>query len=157
MNAPPITCSAIAGLAYFAVVFVAGFALGVARVMFIVPTLGPTVAVLIELPVILVLSWIACRRIMLRLDISATTTGRLMMVGLAFALLMSAEFAIASFAFGRSLADHLEHYQEIHALLGLAAQQHSRFSPSFKDRPAIGRTFWICLGSRTRRPFSTRL
>ena len=46
------------------------------------------------------------------------------MGGLAFALLMTAEFAIAAFVFvfGRSLADHLEHYQELHALLGFAAQ-----------------------------------
>ena len=122
MYARPITRAAVAGLAYFAVVFVAGFALGVARVLFMVPTFGPTVAVLIELPVILVLSWIACRRLMLRLHVSATTTGRLMMGGLAFTLLMAAEFAIATCAFGRSLADHLEHYREIHSLLGLAAQ-----------------------------------
>jgi hypothetical protein len=122
MDARPFTRAAIAGLAYFAVVFAAGFALGVTRVLFMVPTFGATVAVLIELPAILALSWIACRRLIVRLEVSPTTRARLVMGGLAFALLMVAEFAITAFALGRSLADHLEHYQELHALLGLAAQ-----------------------------------
>jgi len=122
MDARPITHAATAGLAYFAVVFVAGVALGVTRVLFIVPTFGATVAVLIELPIILALSWIACRRLIVVLEVSATTHARLAMGGLSFALLMVAEFAIAAFVFGRSLADHLEHYQELHALLGFAAQ-----------------------------------
>jgi hypothetical protein len=103
MDARPITRAATAGLAYFAVVFVAGVALGVTRVLFIVPMFDATVAVLIELPIILALSWIACRRLIVRLEVSATTYARLAMGGLAFALLMVAEFAIAAVVFGRSL------------------------------------------------------
>ena len=81
VDARPITRAATAGLAYFAVVFVAGVALGVTRVLFIVPTFDATVAVLIELPIILALSWIACRRLIVRLEVSATTYARLAMAG----------------------------------------------------------------------------
>lgn len=51
MGTRPFLRAAIAGLAYFAVVFAAGFALGVLRVLFAMPILGETVAVLFELPV----------------------------------------------------------------------------------------------------------
>jgi subtilisin len=49
-----------AGAAYFAVVFMAGFMLGVLRVVVLVPRFGETAAVLAELPVILLISWIVC-------------------------------------------------------------------------------------------------
>lgn len=114
--------AANAGLAYFGVVFAAGFGLGVLRVFFVTPRLGETVAVLFELPVILALSWLACRWLITRLDVSPRVTARLIMGGLAFAILMAAEFAVSKFAVGRSLWDHLDHYRELPALLGLAGQ-----------------------------------
>jgi hypothetical protein len=51
----------IAGLVYFGCVFAAGFVLGVLRTLFVVPRLGETFAVAMELPIILVVAWIACR------------------------------------------------------------------------------------------------
>ena len=114
--------AANAGLAYFGVVFAVGFALGILRVFFVTPRLGETVAVVFELPLILALSWLACRWLITRLDVSPRVTARLIMGGLAFAILMAAEFGISKFAFGRALADHLEHYRELPALLGLAGQ-----------------------------------
>ena len=114
--------AANAGLAYFGVVFAAGFALGVLRVFLVQPRLGETVAVLFELPVMLALSWWACRWLITHFDVSPRVAARLIMGGLAFAILMAAEFAISKIAFGRSLWDHLDHYREIPALLGLAGQ-----------------------------------
>ena len=89
-----------AGLAYFGVVFAAGFGLGVLRVFFVTPRLGETVAVLFELPVILALSWLACRWLITRLDVSPRVAARLTMGGLAFAILMAAEFAISKLLSG---------------------------------------------------------
>ena len=62
-----MTCTAAAagairaGLAYFVVVFAAGFALGTFGVFLLIPHLGETVAVLAELPVVLTISWFVCR------------------------------------------------------------------------------------------------
>jgi hypothetical protein len=48
---------------YVAIVFAFGFGLGAVRTLFVTPVTGELVAVLIELPVILVLSWIVAARI----------------------------------------------------------------------------------------------
>lgn len=111
-----------AGLAYFAVVFAAGFAIGVLRVLFVTPRLGETVAVLFELPVMLALSWWVCRRLITRVGVSSALLARVVMGGVALVLLLVAEFGISMFAFGRALADHLQHYRELRTLLGLAGQ-----------------------------------
>lgn len=54
----PLVRSALAGLAYFTLVFAAGFALGTARVLVLLPGVGETTAVLLELPLILTVSWL---------------------------------------------------------------------------------------------------
>lgn len=51
----------LAGLAYFAVIFAAGVALGTVPVVLLIPRIGETAAVVIELPVILTVAWIASR------------------------------------------------------------------------------------------------
>jgi hypothetical protein len=48
---------------YAAIVFAFGFALGAVRTLFVTPVTGEFVAVLIEIPVMLVLSWIVAARI----------------------------------------------------------------------------------------------
>jgi hypothetical protein len=49
-----------AAIGYFAVVFGMGFLLGTLRVLHIAPRLGEEFAVLIELPLMLAISWVAC-------------------------------------------------------------------------------------------------
>jgi hypothetical protein len=112
-----------AGLAYFAVVFAAGFALGTLRVLVLVPRLGdPLAAVILELPIMLALSWVACRWLVARFDVPTALVDRLVMGGLAFAVLMLAEFGVSALGFGRTLSAHLEQYRQLPALLGLVAQ-----------------------------------
>lgn len=114
--------AAWAGLAYFGVVFAAGFGLGTLRVLVLAPKLGENAAVLLELPIILAVSWAACRWLIARFGVSKMLTDRLVMGGLAFTVLIAAETGVSVLGFGRTLSAHLEHYRQIPALIGLAGQ-----------------------------------
>ena len=111
-----------AGIAYFAIVFAIGFVLGTIRVLLVIPRFGDTNAVLLELPVMLALSWFACRALINRFDVPPKGSARLAMGGVAFALLMLAELAVSVLGFGRTVSEHLATYQATSAQLGLAAQ-----------------------------------
>ena len=111
-----------AGLVYFTVVFAAGFVLGTLRVLLVVPSLGEATAVALELPLMLAISWIACRRLIERFEVASMLGDRMMMGGIAFACLMTAELGVSSFAFGRPLSAHVANYARVPAMLGLAAQ-----------------------------------
>ena len=67
-----------AGTAYFAIAFTLGFALGSLRVLFVEPRLGPLGAVLVEMPIMLMASWVVCRWLIDRLSIR-TPAARLAM------------------------------------------------------------------------------
>jgi hypothetical protein len=111
-----------AGVLYFAIVFAAGFGLGALRVTVIAPLLGETGAVLLELPVMLTLSWIVCAWLVRRQGVPGAAAARVAMGVSAFALLMAAEAGVSVFAFGRSLVEHFEAYRAATAQIGLAAQ-----------------------------------
>jgi hypothetical protein len=111
-----------AGAVYFAFVFLAGFALGTLRVLVVAPRLGATVAVLLEAPVILAISWAACGWCLRRLKPPATVSARATMGAVAFALLMSAELGLSVLVFGRSIAAHFADYGTAAGAIGLAAQ-----------------------------------
>jgi hypothetical protein len=108
-----------AGFRYFLVAFAAGILLGTLRVLVLAPAFGPAAAVLIELPVILGIAWIACRPLARRLP--ATAGARLAMGGVAFVLLMTAEGVLGS-ALGRPLAIQVREMGTAAGLLGLAGQ-----------------------------------
>lgn len=112
----------LAGAAYFAIVFAAGFALGTLRVLAIAPAWGERAAVLLELPVMLAICWGACGFTLRRFDLPARARDRLTMGGTAFALLMAAEICVSLFALERDLAGHLAHYATLSGALGLAGQ-----------------------------------
>lgn len=114
--------AAKAGAVYFASVFAAGFLLGAARILLLLPRLGETAAVLLELPVMLAVSWIACRVICKRVGVPPLRSGRAVMGGVAFALLMVAELGLSMLGFGRTLAEHLDIYRHLPGQLGLAGQ-----------------------------------
>lgn len=118
-----------AGFFYFLI----AFALGVFRVMVVIPRLGDTNAVLIELPVMLALSWMACAWLVRRFAVPRRTAERLAMGALAFALLMLGELAVSVFGFGRTVAEHLATYQTPGAQLGLAAQLVFALLPLVQD------------------------
>lgn len=112
----------IAGIAYFAAVFVAGMALGVARVLALEPLAGPVAAVLIELPIVLAFAWWTCRKLIGRLALPPSPAAALVMGTLAFMILMTAEIGLALWTPGRSGAELIAHYRQPASLIGLIGQ-----------------------------------
>ncbi len=110
----------LTGTVYVALVFAAGFVLGVLRTLVLAPLLGELGAVLVELPVILTVAWLVCARILGRwpqLPPAAAAMG-----GLAFLLLMLAETGLSTLLAGRSMAEHLALYAQLPHQVGLAGQ-----------------------------------
>jgi hypothetical protein len=83
-----------AGLLYFALTFGAGFVLGPLRILFLVPRIGTRAAELLELPVMIGISWLAARWVTGRLAVPPRPAPRLAMGAIAGALLLAAEFAL---------------------------------------------------------------
>lgn len=108
------------GTAYVGAVFAAGFVLGVLRTFVLVPLLGELAAVLVELPVILTISWLVCTRILRRWPLSPPSA--VGMGAIAFLLLMAAEASLSMLLAGRSLAEHLALYSQLPHQMGLAGQ-----------------------------------
>jgi hypothetical protein len=110
-----------AGLAYFALVFAAGVVLGTFRVFALAPVVGPSRATLIELPLILTIAWMACRQIVRHLAVPPLRP-RIVMGGLAFAFLLTAETALGMLGFGRTAAEQLSAFMAPEGALGLIGQ-----------------------------------
>lgn len=118
----PYLKSIQAGLVYFIGVFALGFALGAIRLMLLVPTLGELLAVIVETPVILAACWLLCRRAIVRLQVPGSASARLLMGITAFALLMIAEFGLATLMFAETPAEYLAGFSSAAGLLGLLGQ-----------------------------------
>jgi hypothetical protein len=111
-----------ASLAYFACVFAAGFIFGTVRVLLLERLLGPVAATIVEVPLMLAVSWFAAGFALRRFAPESGAGGRLAVGLLAFAFLLAAEAAVSVLAFGRSLAEHVAVYGETAPRIGLAAQ-----------------------------------
>lgn len=109
-------------LIYWGIVFALGFALGTVRVLVVIPRLGSeTLAVALELPLMLAGSWIAARWLIRRKG-PFTTVERALLGGLAFAILMVAEAALAGILFGETLSAWIASLTTLPGLLGLSGQ-----------------------------------
>lgn len=108
-------------LTYFAGIFALGFVLGTARVLWIAPALGAVAAVAIELPFILVASWLLARRLTRR-PVFARPALRAAMGAVAFAVLMFAELALGVAAFGQTAQQWYASLGTAAGALGLAGQ-----------------------------------
>ncbi|MBN9019267.1 MAG: hypothetical protein J0H11_17785 [Rhizobiales bacterium] len=112
----------VAGAAYFLIVFVAGIVLGMVRVGVLAPNLGATIAVLIELPVILVISWYVCAAILRRVPLDSGLNEDVLAGVLAFVLLIAAEALFAVGLGGRTLPEFFAHMVAADGLIGLLGQ-----------------------------------
>jgi hypothetical protein len=111
-----------AGFVYFAIVYAAGFVLGVARVFIVAPRVGESLAVLLELPVILAVAWVVCRGLTTAFRVARAPAPRIAMGVFAFLLLMAGELAVSVLFLGRTIAGHFAAERSFAADLGLAAQ-----------------------------------
>lgn len=111
-----------AAAAYFAIVFSLAFALGVARTLVVAPKTGDVIAVLIETPIILLVSWFATRWCTRRFAVPARAPDRLVMGLVAFTLLMAVEAALGVMLFARPLAQQLAAFGAPAGAIGLLAQ-----------------------------------
>jgi hypothetical protein len=113
---------ATAGATYFAIVFAAGFALGTIRVLVTAPAIGELPAVLLEAPLMLWVSWIACGLCVRRFDLAGRPALAMAVGAEAFVLLLLAELALALTLFGRTPRQQLAARLAPAGLTGLAAQ-----------------------------------
>jgi hypothetical protein len=96
-----------AGLLYFALTFGAGFVLGPLRILFLVPRLGARAAELLELPVMIGISWLAARWVTVRLAVPPRPAPRLAVGVIAGALLLAAEFTLVLQLRGLTIEEYL--------------------------------------------------
>jgi hypothetical protein len=115
------TAAISAGATYFAIVFAAGFVFGTVRTVLIAPRFGELLAVVLELPIMLGISWWACGWTLQRFRLPPESAPRMAMGAVAFTFLIIAEILI-SFALGRSIAEYGSDLATSHGLLGLAGQ-----------------------------------
>ena len=122
-----------AALCYFAIVFAGGFVLGACRVLLLAPALGRLPAVMIELPFMLAISWLACGWAMRRFAVHGQQAA-LAMGAAAFALLMTAELALARFGFGQSMDAFLRGLVTPEGGVGLMGQVAFAVFPLFRSK-----------------------
>lgn len=111
-----------AAFAYFAIVFAIGFVLGTLRVVALAPHLGDALAVVVELPLMLAISWMSCSWIINHFSVPRAWTPRLTMGGVAFCVLIGAEIGVSVFGFKRSIVEHFATYQTASSIMGLLGQ-----------------------------------
>jgi hypothetical protein len=92
-------------LLYFALVFGAGFVLGPLRVLFVVPHIGARAAELAEMPLMLVVIWLAARWIARRGTPPPAPGERIAIGTLAAVLVMLADIGVGIALRGLSLAE----------------------------------------------------
>ena len=86
------------------------------------PQLGRLPAVLIELPIILSVAWLVCRRLIVVFTVADKLPSRLQMGGVALVLLLLAELGLSLLVLQNSLAEHLQNYTTPAGFLGLGGQ-----------------------------------
>jgi hypothetical protein len=96
-----------AGVAYFALVFAAGFALGAVRVPLIAPRIGERAAELLETPFMLAVIVLSARWIVRRFSLAPAPAVRLGTGLLALALMLAAEFGFVLRLRGMTIVGYL--------------------------------------------------
>ena len=102
-------------------VFAVGFALGTFRVLVEEPRLGATLSVALELPVMLLASWLVARRIVAGFGLDLGRGSRIVMGATGLVLLLVAE-TVLGVALGQTVSDQLAAYATVRGLLNLIGQ-----------------------------------
>ncbi len=110
-----------AGATYFALVFAAGFALGLIRVPFLVPRFGERVAELLETPIMLVVIYFASRYVVRRFALASSARFVVAVGVFALVLLLAAELLLAVALQGRSIAGYISDRDPVSGSVYLAS------------------------------------
>jgi len=110
-----------AGGMYFAWVFAAATVMGIVRTWWVAPTIGPLLAVAVELPVVMTLAWVVCRRTLARIE-PARGRERHVMAGTALVLIVTAEAGLSAILGTGGLRGWFEHLTTPAGGLGATAQ-----------------------------------
>jgi hypothetical protein len=129
---------AVAGIVYAIAVFAVGFALGTVRVLWLEPRAGQLLAVAVEAPIMLWVSWKVSRWCCSRYALRVAVVPRAAMGLTAFAALMLLELATSVFVFGNSWSGFLDSFKSAPALIGLAAQLAFAAIPAIQGLQAAG-------------------
>jgi hypothetical protein len=121
---------ALAGATYFCVVFVIAFGLGVARVLAMVPLVGALAAVLIEVPILLCVSWIVAGRLIFTWIVAGDVRAAAQMGLVAFTVLMGVELGLALVLFDVSLSETVASLATLPGAIGLGGQIAFAFIPA---------------------------
>ena len=111
-----------AGIAYTAGVFVFAFAAGAIRVTVVAPHLGALLAVVLEAPIVLAVSWGFSAWCSRRFQLSADSLTRVLMGAVAFSVLVGLEAGVSVWAFGKSLERYVANYGTAAGVVGLMMQ-----------------------------------
>ena len=111
-----------AAAAYFGSVFAVGFVLGTVRVLVTAPAFGQLAALLIELTIMLVVSWFASAYLARRFQLGTAVGTAVEMGAIAFLMLMVAEGLLGLTLFRRSWVAQLDAYGASAGLIGLSGQ-----------------------------------
>jgi len=95
-----------ASLVYFALTFGAGFVLGPLRILFLVPRVGARAAELIEMPVMIGITWLAARWVTQKFSVPPERGPRLSVGVMAGVLLLLAEFTLVLRLRGLTLEEY---------------------------------------------------
>lgn len=116
----PIVYATLLGFQYFLVVFVFAFAMGAFRGLVLAPRLGPMAAVLLEVPIIIAISWFGIRWLLRK---RSFTFGQRAVVGAtAFSLTLASEAALAVPLRGENVMEWAATLTTPLGLVGLAGQ-----------------------------------
>lgn len=118
-----------AAILYFLITFAIAFILGAVRTMLIAPRIGGLAAVMLEVPVMILVSWLVAGRVIAHCAVPARMGPRLAMELGAFVLLMAVEITLGVYGFGRPVAQIVQDMLTPAGLIGLGGQIVFAFVP----------------------------
>ena len=102
-----------AAVLYFAIVFAAGFVLGTIRLLFVIPLVGVRAAELIEMPVMIAISFLTASWLIAKLKIPFAIGARLAIGLVALALLLFAEVILIVWLQHQGLVENIKNRDPI--------------------------------------------
>jgi hypothetical protein len=145
-----------AGFVYTLGVFVFAFGVGMIRVTIVAPRLGALLAVIIEAPIVLAVSWrlsLWCTR---RLNVSRDARARILMGAAAFSVLMLLELGFSVLIFGETVNHYFAKYTSTPGVIGLVMQGCFATLPWIQSHLRSGTGQIATAASRVRPPDARR-